>query len=152
MSATSKIIGALALFGGAYGISKLLKTGNTGKKISVTVMNVNAPKIQNGAIRLSVNVAIDNPTDDSLNLKKPTLTAYYNGNEVGNSIPSDEHVDIKANDRTTISGINIQIPFIKLGALALQLITGNVPKMSIEVAVHTVANGIPYTDRQKFDL
>lgn len=152
MSSAGKIIGALALFGGAYGLSRLLKTGNTGKKISVTVMSANAPKIQNGAVRLSVNVAIDNPTDDPLNLKKPTLTAYYNGNEVGNSIPSNEYVKIIANDRTTISGINIQIPFIKLGALAVQLITGSVPKMTIEIAVHTVANGIPYTDRQSFDL
>lgn len=152
MSSTGKILGALALFGGAYGLSRLLKTGNTGKKISVTVMSANKPKIQNGALRLSVNVAIDNPTDDVLDLKKPTLKAYYNGNEVGNSIPSDEHINIIANDRTTISGINIQIPFIKLGALALQLVTGNVPKMTLEIAVHTVANGIPYTDRQSFDL
>ena len=152
MSNVGKILGALTLFGGAYGLSRLLKTGNTGKRISVTVMSVNAPKIKDGALRLSVNVAIDNPTDDTLNLKKPTLKAYYNGNEVGNSIPSEEHVSIKANDRTTISGINIQIPFIKLGALAVSLITGSIPKLSVEIAVHTIANGIPYIDRKSFDL
>lgn len=152
MSSTGKIIGALALFGGAYGLSKLLKTANTGKNISVTVLSVNPPKIKDGALRLSVNVAIDNPTDDTLNLKKPTLKASYNGNEVGNSIPSNEYVNIKANDRTIISGINIQIPFIKLGALAVSLITGSVPKMSVEIAVHAIANGLPYTDKQSFDL
>lgn len=153
MSSSGKIIGLLALIGGgAYGLSRLLKTGNTAKKMSVTVMSVNKPQIKNGALRLSVNVAFDNPTNDSLKLKKPTLTAYYNGKEVGNSIPSNEQVTIVANDRTTISGINIQIPFIKLGSLLVSLISGNVPKMEIDIAVHTVANGIPYTDKQHFKL
>lgn len=153
MSSTGKILGWLALFGGgAYGLTKLLKTGNTAKKMSVTVMSANKPKIKNGALHLSVNVAFDNPTNNSLKLKKPTVTAFYNGNEVGNSIPSNETVTIKANDRTTISGINIQIPFIKMGALLLSLIGGKVPQMLVTIAVHTVANGLPYTDKKDFKL
>lgn len=156
MSSTGKILGWLALFGGgAYGLSKLLKVGktvNTAKKMSVTVMSVNKPQIKNGALRLSVNVAFDNPTDSPLKLKKPTVKAFYNGSEVGNSIPSNETVTIKANDRTTISGINIQIPFIKLGALLITLLTGKVPKMEVDITVHTIANGIPYTDKQHFKL
>lgn len=153
MSSTGKIIGILALLGGgAYGLSRLLRTGNTASKMSVTVMSLNKPQIKNGALRLSVNVAFDNPTNDSLTLKKPTVTAFYNGNEVGNSIPSNETVKIVANDRTTISGINIQIPFMKLGGLLVSLISGKMPKMEIDIAVHTVANGIPYTDKQHFKL
>lgn len=156
MNSSGKIIGLLALIGGgAYGLSKLIgagKTINTGKKMSVTVMSLNKPQIKSGALRLSVNVAFDNPTNDSLELKKPTVTAFYNGKEVGNSIPSNETVSIVANDRTTIRGINIQIPFLKLGGLLVSLISGKLPKMEIDIAVHTVANGIPYTDKQHFKL
>lgn len=153
MKSKGKIFGLLALLGGSvYGLSRLFKTGNTAKRMSITVMSVNKPQIKNGALRLSVNVAFDNPTENPLKLKKPTVTAYYNGKEVGNSIPSKETVTIKANDRTTISGINIQIPFVKLGGLLVTLITGKVPNMEISIAVHTVANGIPYTDKQKFKL
>lgn len=156
MKSEFKIFGWLALLGGgAYGLSKLfggIKTANTGSKMSVTVMSLNKPEIKNGALRLSVNVAFDNPTSNPVKLKKPTVKAYYNGKEVGNSIPSNEYITIVANDRTTIKGINIQIPFLKLGGLLVSLIAGNVPKMAIDIAVHTVANGIPYTDKQNFKL
>lgn len=78
MNSTGKIIGALVLFGGgAYGISRLLNTSNTGDKTSITVTGVNPPKIKNGALVLSVNVAFDNPTNHTMSLKKPNLSAFY---------------------------------------------------------------------------
>ncbi len=143
----------MVLFGGgAYGISKLANASNTGKKISVNITGVNPPKIKNGALSLSVNVALDNPTAHTLKLKKPYLIAYANGSQVGTSIPSEEKIDISANQRTTITGINIQIPFIKLGAYALSLLTGKIPKMAFDIEVKTVADGIPYTDKQHFEV
>jgi hypothetical protein len=153
MNSTVKIVGALVLLGGgAYGISRLLKTSNTAEKSSVTISGINPPKIKNGALFLSVNVAFDNPTDHTMSLKKPYLKAFYNGKEVGNSIPSDERVAIKANDRTVIKGINIQVPFLKLGAIAVSLVTGNIPKMAFDIELKTEADGIPYTDKQHFEL
>jgi hypothetical protein len=113
---------------------------------------VNPPKIKNGALVLSVDVAFDNPTDHTMSLKKPNLKAYYNGKEVGNSIPSTERIAMNANDRTIIKGINIQIPFTKLGSLLLSLVTGNIPKMAIDIAVSTEADNIPYTDKKHFEL
>jgi hypothetical protein len=153
MESSVKIIGTLLLLGGGvYGISHLLSTKNTGDKTSVTVLGTNGTKIKNGGLYISVNVAFDNPTNHTMSLKKPYLTAYFNGNEVGNSIPSDERIEIKANGRTVIKGINIQIPFLKLGTLALTLINGTVPKMSIDIALKTEADGIPYTDKTHIDL
>lgn len=153
MNSTVKIIGALVLFGGgAYGISRLIKTTNTTDKTSITVSGVNPPKIKNGALVLSVNVAFDNPTNHTMSLKKPNLIAYYNGKEVGNSIPSDERTLIKANDRTIIKGINIQIPFIKLGSIVLSLVTGKIPKMAFDIALNTEADGISYTDKKHFEI
>lgn len=153
MNPIAKIIGALVLFGGgAYGISQLTKTARTGKKISISVTGVDPPQLKNGSVILKVNVAFDNPTENALSLKKPYIKAFYNGQEVGNSIPSDERIQIKANDRTTIKGINIQVPFLKLGKLAVDLITGSVPKMEFDIEVSTEANGIPYTDKQHFEV
>lgn len=153
MNPIAKLIGALILFGGgAYGISKLAKTAGTGKKSSITVTGLEPPELNNGSVLLKVNVAFDNPTDNSMSLKKPNIKAFFNGKEVGNSIPSNERTTIKANERTTIKGINIQIPFVKLGSIAMQLITGTQPKMAFDIEVSTEANGIPYTDRQHFDV
>lgn len=153
MNSLGKIIGALVLFGGgAYGISKLLKANNTGGKTSVTVSGVNPPKIKNGSLVLSVNITFDNPTNHTMSLKKPNLTALYNGKEVGNSIPSEERTDIKANDRTIIKGINIQIPFLKLGGLALVLLTQKIPTMAFDISMSTEADGIPYKDTKHFEV
>lgn len=156
MKSQGKILGFfLLLGGGVYGLSrltKIVKTANTGKKLSVTVMNVDKPKFKSGAIQLSINVALDNPTQNPISIKKPYLTVYYNGSEVGNSIPSNERIKIIANDRTIIKGINVQISFLKLGGLALSLISGKMPKLAIDVSVKTEANGIPYTDKQHFQL
>lgn len=153
MNPIAKIIGALVLFGGgAYGISRLTKTARTGKKTSITITGLEPPKIKNGALQLSVNVAFDNPTENAMNLKKPYLKAFYNGKEVGNSIPSNEQIQISANDRTIIKGINIQVPFLKLGKLAFDFIAGNVPKMVFDIEVSTEANGIPFTDKQTFEV
>lgn len=147
-----KILGSAVLVAGAFGFSRIAKTGNTGKRSSVTLVNVDAPKIKNGAVVLSVNIAIDNPTEHTMNLKKPTLVVYFQNKQVGNSIPSDEYTAITANDRKIIKGINIQIPFANLGTLALELITGNTPKMSFDISMYTIADGIPYHDKKHFDL
>jgi ribosomal protein S12 len=153
MASIIKIVGGALLFAGAaLGINKLFKAGRTGNKTSINIIGVNPPKLKGGSLILGVDVALDNPTSHTLNLKKPYLTALYNGNEVGNSIPSDEIIPIKENDRTIIKGINIQIPFIKLGPLAVSLVTGNIPKMSIDILLRTEADGIPYTDKQHFEL
>lgn len=153
MNMLTKIIGALVLFGGgAYGISKLAKAGNTGKKTSVTVTGVNPPKLKGAGILLGIDIAMDNPTEHSLSLKKPYITVFFNENEVANSIPSEERILIKANERTIIKAINVQVPFTKLGSLALSLVTGSIPKLSIDVEVKTEADGIPYTDKKHFDL
>lgn len=152
MKTGGKILGAMILFGGAYGISKLFKTGNTAGKLSVNLASVNPPKIKNGALGLSVNIILDNPTDETISLKKPNLKAFYKDEEVGNSIPSNERFDIKANERTTIKGINIQVPFIKLGSLAFQLLTGKIPKLEFDIVLSTEADGIPYQDKKHFEV
>jgi hypothetical protein len=147
-----KIVGALLLLGGGIYASSLMKTNNTGQKTSVNITGVDPPKIKKGALLLSVNVAFDNPTSHTLSLKKPYLIARYNGKEVGNSIPSEERIAIKANDRTTIKGINIQVSFLKLGVLALSLITGKLPKIAFEIELQTEADGINYSDKKQFTI
>jgi hypothetical protein len=150
---TINVIGGLVVLSAAgYGISRLLKTNNTGNKTSVSITGVNPPKIQGAAIVLAVDVAFDNPTKDNLVLMKPYLTAIYNGNEVGNSAPSGETISIKANERTIIKGINLQIPISKIGALAVTLFQSKVKKLALDIIVKTIANGIPYTDKEHFDL
>jgi len=143
------LIWLLILGGGAYAVSKLSETGD---KISISITGINLPKLKNGALIVSANVAIDNPTDTSLTIKKPYLKAFYNDAAIGNSVPSTEKVTIKANDRTTIKDMNIQIPISNLPGIAASLFTGQIPKLSLDVEVSTEINGIPYISKKHFEL
>lgn len=147
-----KILGVVALAVGGYKLNQLLKTANTADKTSINVTKLNKPTIKNGALNLSVDVAFDNPTDHTMNLKKPYLIARFNGSQVGNSKPSNEYTKIKANDRTIIKGINIQVPFLNLGFALVSLIAGKVPKMTFEISVLAEADGITHTDTQQFTV
>lgn len=154
MASIIKILGgALLVAGAALGINKLFKANRTGKRTSINIIGVNTPKLKGGSLILGVDVALDNPTSHTLNLKKPFLTAIYNSKEIGNSYPSNEIIPIKANDRTVIKGINIEIPITKLGFDAVKLlVTGKLPKISLDILMRTEADGIPYTDKQHFEI
>lgn len=152
MSKTGKIVGLVALILGAFGLRKAFAAGNTGKKISINIANVNKPTTNAGALVISVNAVVDNPTNHTLRIKKPYLTVNYNGNEIANSATSDKYIDIKANDRTTIKDINIQVPILKLGVAAFNLFTGKTANVNIDVIVRTEADGIPYTDVKHLNL
>ena len=139
----------LLLGGGALGLN-LLRTARTGNRLSVNILNMDAPQIKGGAVALKINVAIDNPTPGTIRLKKPYLTAFFKGEEIGNSIPSDEEIDIGGNGRTVIKGISLQLSLLKLGASLLSKVAGQ--KTAIDLHVRVVANGIPYTDKQHFEF
>ncbi|MDP2385692.1 MAG: hypothetical protein Q8M29_04935 [Bacteroidota bacterium] len=140
----------LLVGGGALYFSKLAKTGNN---LSITILNFSSFKIANGAIQLSVNIAIDNPTDNSIIIKQPNIKAFYNSNEVGNSIPSDKRTKIVANDRTPLPPIDIQIPFSNLPGIAISFFTNDgTKKTPIEIEVSTEVNSIPITDRKTFSI
>lgn len=136
------------LGGGALYFSKL---SHTGKSLSITILNVQTFKIVNGALQLAINVAFDNPTNTSITITKPNIKAYYQGNEVGNSLPSDEKIKIEANARTVMKDVNIQIPFSNLPSIVLSLFTGGEKKkLSIDIEVSTEVNGILFSKRKTF--
>lgn len=142
------LVWLILLGGGAYYLSRMNETGD---KASISIIGINPPKLQSGSLVLSVNVAIDNPTDYSMQIKKPYLKAFYNNNPIGNSLPSNEKVQIKANERTVIKNMNLQIPLSNLPGIAASLITGQA-KLSLDVEVSTEINGLPYTSKQHFEL
>ena len=130
----------LLVGGGALYFSKINETGNN---LSITILNIDTFKIINGALQLSVNVALDNPTNNSITIKKPYIKAFYKGSEVGNSLPSGEKIKINANSRTVMKDINIQIPFSNLPSVLTSLITNSGTKnIAFEIEVNTQVNGI----------
>lgn len=140
----------LLVGGGALYFSNLNKTG---EKLSITILNLSGLKFTNGAIQFAVNIAIDNPTNTTLTIKQPSIKVFYKENEAGNSIPSGTRLPIKANDRTRLEPIYIQIPFSKLPGIAMGLFTRmGTEQLSLEIEVSTEVNGIPITKRSTISI
>jgi LEA14-like dessication related protein len=140
----------LLVGGGALYFSKL---NNTGEQLSITILNLSGLKFGSGALQFSVNIAIDNPTNTSITIKQPNIKAFYNGNEVGNTIPSGKRISIKANDRTPIDPINLQIPFSNLPSVVMSLFTRTgTDKLAFDIEVSTEVNGIPISKRKTLSI
>jgi len=138
------------LGGGAFYLSKLK---NVGKSLSISILNVQTFRIVNGALQLAINIALDNPTNTSITVKKPYIKAYYQENEVGNSLPSDDLIKIDANARTIMKDINIQIPFSNLPSVVLSMLSNETKKkMNIDVEISTDVNGILVTTRKTISV
>jgi hypothetical protein len=136
----------LALAGGALYLSRLKKTGD---KLSVTILNIHSFKLTGGALQIALSIAVDNPTNTKLTLKKPNIKVFHNGNEVGNTIPSEERIVVEANNRTPLPPIAVQIPLLNIPSIAMSVLTKlGAEKISFEFEVSTDVNGIPITTRK----
>lgn len=140
----------LLVGGGALYFSKLAKTGNN---LSITILNIDTFKIVGGALQLAVNIALDNPTDNSITIKMPYLKAFFNEAEVGNSLPNGERIKVLANSRTVIEKVSIQIPFSNLPGIAMSWFsnTGE-KKITLDIEVSTEVNGIPIKEKKTFSI
>lgn len=138
----------IGLAGGAYYIKNLMDAGN---EIEVNPVAIGVPKIKNGSILITADVAVDNPTNTGLNLKTPFIKGYINGEVVGNSIPSDKEITIKANARTLVP-INISIPLLNIPSIASALLNSKKAGVQLGVKVFYTVNGINATSYKEFEL
>lgn len=139
----------LLLGGGALYLWRLKRAGD---KISITVLNIGKVTFNLGAITVYVNIAVDNPTGTTLTMRQPNLKLFIEGNEVGNSIPTDEIKTIQANGRTIIKDINIQIPFLNLPGALSDLLTNGLTGKTVKIVAETKVNGIAYKNEKEFKL
>ena len=140
----------LLVGGGALYFSKLAKTGNN---LSITILNIHTFKIVGGALQIAVNIALDNPTDNSITIKMPYLKAFFNEEEVGNSLPNGERIKVLANSRTVIEKVSIQIPFSNLPGVVMSWFSNpGEKKIMLDIEVSTEVNGIPIKEKKTFSL
>jgi hypothetical protein len=141
---------AWILIGG--GAVYLFNLKNAGEKISITVLNISGIRFSFGAVTVTANVAIDNPTATSFKIRKPTLKLIMNGDEIGNSIPDGTEVEIRKGARTVINDMNIQVPYLNLSSGILEIVKNGFKGKTITIVTNTMVNGIPYESEDEFEL
>lgn len=142
----------LILIAGGLYAANLLNASNTGGKSSIKLLNVDSLKLIGTEFEISASVAIDNPTPNSITIKKPYLRLFYNGKEKGNSIPSGEYIQIKKNARTEINKVNLRIPMTSVPALVMAVFNSKKSESVISLEVVTEVSGVPVTDKQEFKI
>ncbi len=146
----------IALF--SFGIFALaqsahvVQTGVTAKQLSVRILSIDKLRSIAGGLELSFSIAIDNPTNKSLSLKKPYIRVLMNGNEVANSTPSGTITTIKANDRTTLKGISIGLPYSNIPSIFIALTGNKKTNAIITIEITVEAGGLKATESKNFKL
>ena len=146
----------IALFG--FGIYALATTGNLTRtaliagQLSVRILSIDKLKSIAGGLELSFSIAIDNPTNKTLTMKKPYIRILMNGNEVGNSTPSGIVSTLKPNDRTTIKGISIGLPYSNIPTILIALTGNKKTNVIITIEITIEAGGIKATDKKNYKL
>ena len=124
---------------------------STGNKSSIKLMNVDSLKTIGAEFEIVASIVIDNPTSKSITIKKPYLKLYYNGNDVGNSLPSTEYISVKANARTPLK-VNLRIPFTSVPVLVLAAFNGKGSTQMISVEVLTTVSGFTLKDKTDYKI
>lgn len=146
----------IALF--SFGIFALaqsahvVQTGVTAKQLSVRILSIDKLKSIAGGLELSFSIAIDNPTNKSLALKKPYIRVLLNGNEAANSTPSGTVTTLKANDRTVIKGISIGLPYSNIPSVFIALTSNKKTNSIITLEIKIEAEGLKATESKNFRL
>lgn len=140
---------------GIYALAKstdVVQTGMTAKQLSVRILSIDKLKSIAGGLELAFSLAIDNPTNKSLSIKKPYIRVLMNGNEVANSTPSGTITTIKANDRTTLKGVSIGLPYSNIPAVFIALTSNKKTNTIVTIEVKVEVDGIRATDSRNYKL
>ncbi|MCR4558660.1 MAG: hypothetical protein K5685_01105 [Bacteroidales bacterium] len=120
MASIGKILGITAAAGVVgYGIywtvSRAADISSLSKNVNFNI-NVSKVKFSNkvlgipSTVTLYLTVEIINPTKLSISFEKPTVWAFYNGNQIAQSIQSTDKIKLEAQGSTFIRNIALKIP------------------------------------------
>ena len=152
-------IGLIGL--GAYGLIKLLRMKNVGDSISTKLVNPRIHKVNLSGIAFRTEVAINNPSRDSVSITKPVVTLTTNGKLLTQSASENKTITIEPLNVSQIDTIELRLGWTTIATFVVgvlkklpQLLTafksGNMSSFGqtlgipMEMTFSTYANGIFY--------
>jgi hypothetical protein len=152
-------IGLIGL--GAYGLIKLLRMKNVSDSISTNLVNPRIHKVSLSGISFRTEVAINNPTKDSIKITKPVVTLTTNGKLLSQSNSENKTIIIEPLNVSQIDTIELVIGWTTIGTYVAgilkkipQLVAAFKPGSNsdmkqilgipVEMTFSTYANGIFY--------
>lgn len=125
---------------------------SVGENASLKIMSLDTFRIIGAELEVSISIAVDNPTAQSIAISQPYLSLFYNNKQIGNSLPSGGFKKITAKTRTIIKDINLRIPLSSVPVLLSAMLGKKLDEQKIGIQVDVVAGGLGIRDKKEFLL
>lgn len=150
MKTSTKIIIGVVLFLvliSIYGYRKAKKLKAIFEQITISPTGFRNLKMSLTDIRLAVDVEMFNPTTDNFDVSGYIVTLnrlnfFYKGKYLATAKPSLSDVSIPANDRLKISNIPVVLPTSSVVAYAMEFLTFDMAKLSVEAVIEVAGTEI----------
>jgi hypothetical protein len=119
----NKLVGITLGAAAVYGIIRLLKMQNVGDQTNITLVNPRVHSINLGGLYFRTEVAINNPSKDSVKITKPVVSLKSKGKLLAQSDAENVQISIKPLGVTQIDTIELQLNWITLSGLITNIIS-----------------------------
>jgi hypothetical protein len=119
----NKLVGITLGAAAVYGIVRLLKMQNVGDQTNITLVNPRVHSINLGGLYFRTEVAINNPSKDSVKITKPVVSLKSKGKLLAQSDAENVEISIKPLGVTQIDTIELQINWLILSGLITNIIS-----------------------------
>ena len=119
----NKLVGITLGAAAVYGIVRLLKMQNVGDQTNITLVNPRVHSINLGGLYFRTEVAINNPSKDSVKITKPVVSLKSKGKLLAQSDAENVEISIKPLGVTQIDTIELQLNWMILSGLITNIIS-----------------------------
>jgi hypothetical protein len=119
----NKLVGITLGAAAVYGIVRLLKMQNVSDQTNISLVNPRVHSINLGGLTFRTEVAINNPSKDSVTITKPVVSIKSNGKLLSQSNAENKEIIIKPLGVTQIDTIELQIGWMMLSGLISNIIS-----------------------------
>jgi len=130
-----------------YGYRKAKKLKAIFEQITINPTGFKNLKMSLTDIRLDVDVEMFNPTTDNFDVSGYVVTLnrlnfFYNGKYLATAKPLLSEISIPANNKLKISNISVVLPTSSVVAYAMEFLTFDFAKLSVEAVIEVAGTEI----------
>ena len=119
----NKLVGITLGAAAIYGIVRLLKMQNVSDQTTILLVNPRVHTINLGGLTFRTEVAINNPSRDTVTITKPVVSVKSNGKLLSQSNAENREIIIKPLGVTKVDTIELQINWMTLSGLITNIIS-----------------------------
>jgi hypothetical protein len=119
----NKLVGITLGAAAVYGMIRLLRMQNVGDHTNITMVNPRVHAVNLGGLSFRTEVAINNPSKDSVKITKPVVSVKSKGKLLSQSNAENKEIIIKPLGVTQIDTIELQINWMTLSGLISNIVT-----------------------------